>query len=141
MYCRKPINVFNCKSIRLKNLQLLLQFRLGLRIDLVLSIDNGIALYLILIFYGIKNLVSKPDGQQLLLIYLEEFCHNGNLAALRLTLSTLILLYIGVSISNAADNCRCNRPCSSLSSFIFFPNIIIKLLYLVLKTIFGRIDW
>ena len=35
-----------------------------------------------------------------------------------------ILLYIGVSISNAADSCRCSRPCSSLSSFIFFPNII-----------------
>ena len=34
-----------------------------------------------------------------------------------------------------------SNPRSSLSSFIFFPNIIIKLLYLVLKTIFGRIDW
>ena len=53
-----------------------------------------------------------------------------------------ILLYIGVSISNAAHKCRCNNPCSSRSSFIFFPNIIILNVYVsfLLWQITGKLN-
>ena len=44
-----------------------------------------------------------------------------------------ILLYIGVSISKAAHKCRCNNPCSSRSSFIFFPNYCCPLNIIILS--------
>ena len=41
----------------------------------------------------------------------------------------LILLNMGVSISNAAANWRCRSSCSSLSSHILFPNNISFVFY------------
>ena len=90
------------------------------RIDFILGIEDGITHYFVFTSNCIQHLVCQPNCQQFLFVNLKEFRHDRNLATL----------------------CRCNNPCSSRSSFIFFPNIIILNVYVsfLLWQITGKLN-
>ena len=80
----------------------------------------------VFVFNSFKNLICQPQNKHFIYVLMKVFGYLYNLLSFCFAISTFNLTKHRSIYSNNAANWRCNTPCSSRSSFIFLPNIIVN---------------